>query len=531
MCGILIYFSKGNICIKKIDYSSLKNRGPDHNKTIVHSNTQFTFYRLKINDMSEDGNQPFYKNGVFLLCNGEIYNYNNLQNYVKTPLQSQSDCEIIIDLYLEYGIEKTLKLLDGVFAFCLYDSIKGVYYAARDPIGVRPLYYSIDTLKNTFGICSTATPLQELGLNSIRQLPASSYMMIEKGAYSFVTYNRIPQSPSIYSFNMESACSTIRKLLFSAVEKRLLCERPMGCLLSGGLDSSIVTYILSMLLENIDTFSIGFNNSIDVKYSKLVSDHLKTTHHIYTIDEKEALTVIPEVIKQIESYDITTVRASIGMYLLGKYIKKKHKNTVIFSGEGADELFCGYLYFHNAPSPTELYNESKRLVEELPLFDVLRADRCISSNGLELRVPFLDKHLVNYALSLPGKDRMVIKGYEKYILRKAFEYDLPKEVVWRRKDGFSDGVGDIKEPFYKKIQKFVETKISDECLKICKTFQKELFLPKIITKESLYYYFIYSKLFPKLERIPHYWMPRWSNQKDPSGREIKAYDEESKKKE
>lgn len=527
MCGFLIYFYKYLNSVEKIDYSSLKQRGPDHTETRVLHNTQFTFYRLKINGI-QNGNQPFCKKGIILLCNGEIYNHLNLQYQLDCEMQTTSDCEIIIDMYLEYGIEKTVKMLDGVFSFCLYDTVKRVFYMARDIIGVRPLHYSYDSPTGSFAFSSTVYPLQQLPFNKIRQVPASTYITIDNGLFAFTTYHSLPIQPTIYPFNMEKACKMIRHLLINSVKKRLISERSIGCLLSGGLDSSIVCYILNEMQSNLHTFSIGFKDSVDVKYSKIVSNHLETTHHIYTMDEKEALSVIPEVIKNIESYDITTVRASIGMYLLAKNIKKNHKETVIFSGEGSDELFAGYLYFHNAPSNELLFHESKRLVEELPLFDVLRSDRCVSSNGLEIRVPFLDKSLVDYVMSLSGEFRNVIQGYEKYVLRKAFENNLPKEVVWRRKDGFSDGVGNAKQPFYKKIQAFVDTKISDDCLNMMKQYQKKLLLPEIITKESLYYYFIYSNHFSKLERIPHYWMPRWSESKDPSGREIQAYDESKK---
>ena len=526
MCGFLIYYYNGLKLIEKIDYTSLKQRGPDHNETRIVHDTQFTFYRLKINGLY-DGNQPFFKKGIILLCNGEIYNYFNLKYLLECDSETDSDCEVIIDMYLNYGIEKTLMTLDGVFSFCLYDTIKHVYYMARDRIGVRPLHYVWDQPTGSFAFSSTVAPLQQLPFNKIYQVPAGTYVTIDHGLFSFTTYYSLPKQPSIYPFNMEKTAASIRQLLFNAVKKRLLSDRPMGCLLSGGLDSSIIAYILKQLNSKIHTFSTGFKNSVDVRYSKMVSNHLNTVHHIYTMDEKEALTSIPTVIKNIESYDITTVRASIGMYLLAKNIKKNHEETVIFSGEGSDELFGGYLYFHNTPSDMALFYESKRLVEELPLFDVLRSDRCISSNGLELRVPFLDKDIINYAMSLPGSIRNVINGYEKYVLRKAFETNLPKEVIWRRKDGFSDGVGDVKEPFYKKIQTYVESKISDECLKMMKQYQKKLFLPKIITKESLYYYFTYSNYFSKLERIPHYWMPKWTSSQDPSGREIKAYDEDN----
>jgi asparagine synthase (glutamine-hydrolysing) len=258
--------------------------------------------------------------------------------------------------------------------------------------------------------------------------------------------------------------------------------------------------------------------STDLYYAKKVADYLGTNHHEILFTPEEGFAVIPEVIKSLASYDITTIRASVGMYLISKYISENTNDKVIFSGEGSDEVLEGYLYFHNAPTPEDGENESVRLIKQLHLYDVLRADRCISVNGLEPRVPFLDKDFVNVALSLSAEQKRPQKGFEKYILRKAFEGYLPNEVLWRRKEGFSDGVSSVKKAWYHHIQEMVDPLIPDY-----------LFNPNFPSKEAMYYNMIFNNIFPKYGylTIP-YWMPRWSDSKDPSGRMIQVYDEEDK---
>jgi asparagine synthase (glutamine-hydrolysing) len=283
----------------------------------------------------------------------------------------------------------------------------------------------------------------------------------------------------------------------------------MGCLLSGGLDSSIVTAILVKFLgaKNVRTYSIGMKGSIDLFYARKVAEYLGTDHHEVIFTPEEGFAVIPEVIKTLASYDITTIRASVGMYLVSKYISQQSKDKVIFSGEGSDEIFQGYLYFHKAPSPEAGEQESLRLIEELHLYDVLRADRCISSNGLEPRVPFLDRKVVDLAMALPTNAKCPTNGIEKYALRKAFSGYLPDEIIWRRKDGFSDGVSSLQKSWYVYIQEYVDKLIPDHLMN-----------PTFPSKEAFYYKLCFDHYFPKYDLVLPYWMPRWTGGKDPSGR-------------
>jgi asparagine synthase (glutamine-hydrolysing) len=300
-----------------------------------------------------------------------------------------------------------------------------------------------------------------------------------------------------------------------------MSDRPICCLLSGGLDSSLIVSILCKLLgpENVRTFSIGMEGGIDLKYADKVAKYLGTQHTAVTFTETEAMAVIPEVIETIESHCITTIRASIANYLISKHISRETNNIVVFTGEGSDELFQGYLYFHNQPTPEEGSEESLRLMKELYIYDVLRCDRCVSENGLEPRVPFLDRHLVDYVLSLPPGLRCPRGGMEKYLLRKAFEHGyLPDEVLWRRKDGFSDACSSLTRPLRVCIAEYVETRVPD--------IEFDRIKSEYLSKEEYWYRKIFNILFPKYRPGMKSWMPKWSpGLTDPSGRLISAFDE------
>ena len=304
-----------------------------------------------------------------------------------------------------------------------------------------------------------------------------------------------------------------------------MSERPIGCLLSGGLDSSLITSILCNLLgsENVRTYSIGMTGSEDLKQAQKVATYLGTKHTEVLFTPEEGFNAIPDVIRDLESYDITTIRASVGMWLLAKYISEKSDDIVLYSGEGADELFCGYLYFHYAPTSYELGEESRRLIKELYLYDVLRADRCISSHGLELRVPFLDPRLTELCQSLESNMIKPFNGIEKYLLRSAFDNEeyLPDSILWRRKDGMSDGIsGDSGKKWFEQIQEFVELKISDE--------EFEPFKTLFPSKESYYYKKLFDELFPTYQPVFKYWLPKWIDCKgDPSGRLLTVFENTS----
>jgi len=526
MCGILgLLLTNKTFSHKEImkAFMSLQNRGPDNyddldiiKKRIIIGFEQFWFgfHRLCINDLSQGGNQPFEVGRLILMCNGEIYNHKELKKKFNIKCNSNSDCEIIAHMYNKVGIDITIQELDGVFAFVLYDMDKNLLYLVRDRVGVRPLFYSMDIDFN-FAFSSEAKALELLNLKNISQLAGGNYIKINI-THKLVTVKNYWMLPSKPSENFRATLHiNIREFLEDAIKKRLISDRPIGCLLSGGLDSSVIASIL--VKHGIkSTFSIGFKDSIDLKYARIVADYLDTNHHEIVLTYDEALKAIPEVIYAIESYDITTVRASIPMYLLCKYIKNNYKETVIFSGEGSDELMGGYLYFHKAPSGDAMFQESKRLVEELPDYDVLRADRCTASNGLELRVPFLDKEFLEFCMSIDGKYRKPKDNMEKYYLRKAFEGELPESVLWRLKDGMSDGVGSKEKPWYKYIQELAEKEVTDKELKEYKNI-----LPKPVTKEGIYYYKIYKGKFPNVVKLTHYWMPKWVGEcDDPSGRVV-----------
>jgi len=538
MCGIFFLQSKD---VDKVhpdgmngvykNFNKLKARGPDRSELRVYDDCIFGFQRLAINGLNHKGDQPFCAIGsdkrVLLVVNGEIYNYKHLVKKYKLPMTGTSDCEVILHLYLRFGMLKTLELLDGVFAFVLKD--KNNVFCARDPIGVRPLFYQ--RTSNELVCASTAGSLEGFVLGNTKQVPPGSFYHFdsESNLFDLVSWYKIPHP--IHPPVDVNVIGNINRLLTNAVAKRLLTDRPFGCLLSGGLDSSLVTSILVKILkkrksgEKLKTFSIGFEkNATDLIAARKVASFLDTNHQEIIITQQEAFDSIPEVIETIESYDITTVRASVGMYLIGKWIKQNTDITVLFSGEGADETFCGYLYLHYAPDLQELEKESRSLVKELPYFDVLRADRSISQNGLELRVPFLDKNLLNFVMSLPGAYRSSQGVMEKHVLRESFAHNnyLPNEVLRRRKEGFSDGVGSTSNPWYLKIQQLLENQVSEKEMQIA----KEAGLPPPITKESVFYFNTYNRLFKNTEApIPHQWMPKWQQTNDPSGRVMPVFDE------
>jgi asparagine synthase (glutamine-hydrolysing) len=447
---------------------------------------------------------------------------------------------------LRYGIEQTLLMLDGVFAFILYDTKNKQIYAARDPYGVRPLY-QLTNLNNSTTDCliGFASELKCLsGFNSI----CDSYSIVQftPGTYSVFNYNNYIWSnnkqnipyivPSFSSpnnkFIWQCYFDNIIEYLTKSVEKRCLTtERPIACLLSGGLDSSLITALVNEFYKSncnttstsskLETYSIGLSGSEDLKYARIAANYLNTKHTEIIVTEKEMFDAIPEVIHAIESYDTTTVRASIGNYLLGKYIAKNSNAKVIFNGDGSDELCGGYLYMNSCPDSIEFDKETRRLLKDIHLFDVLRSDKSISSHGLEPRTPFLDRNFVNYYLSIPpyARNHTNFSYCGKYLLRKSFSlpiYEnsdckqlLPDEILWRRKEAFSDGVTGHGRSLFQILQEFISI---------------ELNLPANIETEKLYYKSIFEKCFPNLSYIvPYFWMPKYTTATDPSARTLDIY--------
>lgn len=524
MCGIFAALSNTSIDISLLlpYIESIRHRGPDHTNVVSYSpNICLGFHRLSINDLSELGNQPLYyrdDNKLAVICNGEIYNHKELESKYNFEMKSKSDCEVILHMYKKFGMQQTCKELDGYFAFVIVDN--GKMYAARDSIGVRSLF--IAKSNDGFYVSSELKGIPQPSKECM-QFPAGHWFDFQNQVfYSYSSEIERSSAPIIYD-TYTQARAKVKDLLEKAVEKRVLnTERPIGCLLSGGLDSSIICGLVSNYYKTkfgkpIHTFSIGFEGSTDCKFARKVAEHLGTIHHEVVVTEKDMLEAIPEVVRLIESYDTTSVRASTPMYLLCKYISQHTDIKVIFSGEGSDELSGSYLYFYNAPSEKEFYEETLRLVKDLSYFDVLRCDKSISSNGLEARVPFLDKDFVNYYLHLdPSLKMPSMFNCEKYLLRDAFVDLLPSDVVWRTKEAFSDGVSCKEKSWFQVIQDYVKTLDIPE---------KEYEFNPPVLKETKWYRMLYDSYYPNQETlIPYYWLPKWSNNvQDPSARVLSIY--------
>ena len=515
MCGIFILWGT-KCCLAYVEnefYKSSK-RGPDASRFMEIKGNYIGFHRLAINGLNEDGMQPFLKNNCYLICNGEIYNHRELYTMLNKTPRSDSDCEVILDLYQEFGIEYTCKVLDGVFAFILIDG-DSIYFA-RDPFGVRPLYY-FDCGGGVFGASSELKSLINFNTN-VKQFPPGHFghfngkTIINYQYFDLnltgVEYNDIYND---YDYHKMS----VKNSLINSVKKRLMSERPIACLLSGGLDSSLITSIVVNLLpqQKIQTFSIGLTGSPDLKYAREVANFLKTDHHEVVLTEKEFLQAIPVVIKTIESYDTTTVRASVGNYLIAKYISENCDAKVIFNGDGSDELTGGYLYFHKSPTKLHSDRETLNLLKDISYFDVLRSDKCISSCGLEPRTPFLDKNFVTTYRNVPIHIRFQNGTIEKKFLRDSFSEYLPHHVLYRQKEAFSDGVSDEKRSWFKIIQEYVD-KIKFKHINVSHNVPE--------TNEQKYYRYLYETEYPNTSHtIPYFWMPRWCDTTDPSARTLK----------
>lgn len=524
MCGLFALFNE-YISYKKKIYmgEKISHRGPDDSKYVKVKDSFMAFYRLSIIGLDGESNQPFNINGIYLICNGEIYNYASLILMHDINMTTKSDCEVIIHLYLKYGIFKTINMLDGEFSFILYDSNKDIVYAGRDPFGVRPLFYG-NSSEYLIGFASEAKSLD----NPVPFKPGT-YQCVDlltdciHNPINYYTY------PSKYISDCSMTVkNNIHEMLLKAVNKRLMSDpispRPIGVLLSGGLDSSLVLSITAKYYKHpIHCFSIGLSNSVDVQAAKEVVDFLKNqkeydiNHHIITYTVEEGFDVLEDVIKAIESYDITTIRASIPQYLMAKYISEKTDIRVILSGEGSDELFAGYKYNYSCPSSEELQRDAIRLIKELYMYDNLRTDRTTAKFGLEVRVPFLDKELVSYVLSTYPQYRMPTT-IEKLILRNAFNTEnekfLPDKILFRKKEAFSDAVSSKEISWYKSLATLIDSKINDDDL-VNAHLKYPVNTPE--TKEALYYRNIFSNYYND-NLIDHYWLPKWQKEKivDPS---------------
>ena len=509
---------------------------------------------IAINGLNDKSNQPFEIDNVVMVCNGEIYNFKQLALENSIKLTTDSDCEIILHLYLMYGIEYTLTLLDGVFAIIIYDKNNNKLIAARDPYGVRPLYYYIEN--RTISFASELKVLYSLAFNKrkIDHFEPGNFMIFNEinnrvVNYNYKKYTSFPCSNIKYTSDTSVSLQIeIMDHLQDAVVKRVsgTTERPVGCLLSGGLDSSLIAALVNKYYESelqLETFSIGLPESEDLKYASVVAKHLGTKHHEIIVSEKEFFDAIPEVIRVIESYDTTTIRASVGNYLLGKYISENTDCKVIFNGDGADELMGGYLYFKKAPNAYEFDRECKRLLQDIHMYDVLRSDRCISSHGLEPRTPFLDKTWVEFYLTIDRDLRYntTKEKCEKYLLRNtvhtlAYEL-LPTEILWRTKEAFSDGVSSLTKSWFEIIRDNItdmfkepsNSNMESELNAIIAKYQtREHSINKPITYEQAYYRKWYSKFYPCTDHLLQYfWMPKYVDAKDSSARTLNIYSDDN----
>ena len=502
MCGILATVNYTDNEEFKVRLELLKHRGPDSTKIMKKHNVCLGFARLAINGLDEISNQPFCIEGIYLICNGEIYNHKELKDIYNLRPYSSSDCEVIIHLYLKLGLQETIQLLDGEFAFVLYDSNKHSFFAVRDRFGVKPLFFGT-TSDNQLILASELKACSFF--NDVKQLPAGHILDLD----------RLEINP-YYTLSLEikehlNMKIQIRTLLEQAVEKRLMSDRPIGVLLSGGLDSSIIASIVSRIFKKqgipLHTFSISTNKtSPDYIAAKKVAEYLGSVHHEVFFTPEEGFDTIPETIAHTETYDITTNRASTPMLLLARYISLYTDIKVILSGEGSDEIFGGYLYFHSAPNSKEFHTELGRLIKELPDFDVLRAERTMSAYGLELRPPFLDTKFIEFVMSIDPKEKMT--KIEKAILRESFVGYLPDDILWRQKNGMSDAVG------YNWVDYI---KFRCKSLNLTGVGKYTHNPPK--TKEALYYRQVFESFYVYDKILDHMWLPKWSGeQKDPSAR-------------
>ena len=522
MCSIMGYCGSGATFASFSEaFDKTVSRGPDDTKIIDTGKGLLGFHRLAIMGLTPSGMQPFELSGSYVVCNGEIYGFEKQREALKKKgytFSSDSDCEILLPMYREYGTVM-FAMLDAEYALIIYDGDKGEYIAARDPIGIRPLYYGYDGE----GVILFASEAKNLvGLTEkIMPFPPGHYYKDGR----FVCYTDIAKVDKVCQDDLEGVCHQIHDKLVAGVEKRLVADAKVGFLLSGGLDSSLVCAIAQKKSDvPIKTFAIGMSeDAIDLKYAKQVADYIGSDHTEIYMTPDDVLSSLETVIAMLGTFDITTIRASMGMYLICKAIHEQTDIRVLLTGEISDELF-GYKYTDFAPSAAEFQKESEKRIRELHMYDVLRADRCISVNSLEARVPFGDLDFVKYVMSIDPELKLNKYGKGKYLLRHAFEDGdyLPDSILWREKAAFSDAVGHSMVDY---LKEYAESKYTDaEFEERCKKYRHAT----PFTKESLLYREIFEKYYPEQsEMILDFWMPNkaWKgcDVKDPSARVLSNY--------
>lgn len=552
MCGIVCAFeikdSSEKLRPQILEMSkSIRHRGPDWSGIYSNEKAILAHERLAIVDPAS-GKQPLYSEDrkLVLAANGEIYNHQELrQQFEKSyQFQTHSDCEVILALYQEKG-DSFIDELNGIFGFAVYNTETDEYLIARDHMGIIPLYHGWDKF-GTYYVASELKALEGV-CNKIEVFPPGHFLSSKSGLKQW--YKRDWMEYDAVKEN-QTSIDEIRDALEAAVHRQLMSDVPYGVLLSGGLDSSITSAIAKKYaqkrIESGDTqeawwpqlhsFSIGLDGSPDLAAAKKVSEHIGTIHHEITFTIQEGLDAIRDVVYHLETYDITTIRASTPMYLMARVIKSMGIKMVL-SGEGADEIFGGYLYFHKAPDAEEFHKETVRKLEKLYQYDCLRANKSLAAWGIEGRVPFLDKEFMDVAMSINPKDKMINgERMEKWVLRKAFESYLPESVAWRQKEQFSDGVG---YSWIDTLKALVDTSVTDEQMQNAK-HRFPVQTPR--TKEEYYYRSVFEQHFPSetaaltVPSVPSIacstptalaWDKSFQNINEPSGRAIKTVHEDA----
>jgi len=520
MCSIM-GFTGNSVSLGKMKsgFDRTISRGPDMTRIVEAGPAWLCFHRLSIMGLEPEGMQPFQLGDSRLVCNGEIYGFRPIKKRLgaKYSFASDSDCEILLPLYREYGLEM-FKMLDAEFALIIYDSTRGSLVAARDPIGIRPLFYGYlpdgsiifaSEAKNLTGICGRIFPF-----------PPGHYYADGQ----FVRYSDITRVNRYCYADLDEICAGIRSRLVKGIEKRLDADAPLGFLLSGGLDSSLVCAVAARILSRpIRTFAIGMEkDAIDLKYARIAADYIHSDHTEIIITRDDVIASLETVVDVLGTYDITTIRASMGMYLICRAIHTQTDIRVLLTGEISDELF-GYKYTDFAPNALEFQREATKRVDELHMYDVLRADRCLAANSIEARVPFGDLDFVSYVMAIDPELKLNHYGQGKYLLRRAFAGDwLPDSILYREKAAFSDAVG---HSLVDDLKAYAEMTYSDEeYSRLAGMYD----FARPFTKESLLYRTLFEKHYPgQAEMIKDFWMPNksWAgcDVNDPSARVLANY--------
>ena len=553
MCGIVCAFDlkeKAEVLRPQLLEMSkkIRHRGPDWSGIYSNDKAILAHERLAIVDPAS-GKQPLFSEDkkLVLAANGEIYNHQELRQQFDGTynFQTDSDCEVILALYQEKGVD-FIDEMNGIFGFAIYDVEKDEYFVARDHMGIIPLYIGWD-INGTFYVASELKALEGV-CTKIELFPPGHYLSSKDGEL-VRWYNRDWTDFDAVKEN-QTSIDELHDALEAAVHRQLMSDVPYGVLLSGGLDSSVTSALAKKYAEKrvesgdtqeawwprLHSFSVGLEGSPDLAAAQIVADHIGTVHHEIKFTIQEGLDAIKDVIYNLETYDITTIRASTPMYLMARVIKSMGVKMVL-SGEGADELFGGYLYFHKAPNAEEFHKETVRKLEKLHMYDCLRANKSLASWGIEGRVPFLDKEFIDVAMRINPEDKMINgERMEKWVIRKAFEQYLPESVAWRQKEQFSDGVG---YSWIDTLKEVVDQEVSDEQLANAK-YKFPIQTPT--SKEEFYYRSIFASHFPSdtaalcvpqeasvacSTKIALEWDESFKNMNDPSGRAVASVHEEA----